>query len=298
VDDDTTYAGADFALSNQSCGGGQKATGIDASGNVSCATDIDTNTTYSPGNQLNLVGTTFEVVEGAGSGLDADLLDGQEGSTFASASHDHWGETWTGSGTGLTLSGGSTGLDGSGTSYGVKGTTVSGWGVWGTSISSNGVLGYSSSGIGVYGQSVTGTGVYYVGGLAGTGTKSAIVETEDYAWRHLYAVESPELWFEDVGQAQLAEGQAIVGIEPVFAQTVNLSEPYHVFLTPLGDCGLYVADKGPTSVTVRALGGQACSIDFDYRIIAKRLGYEGHRLEPAEDPNQLAQEMKIQGEGP
>lgn len=38
----------------------------------------DANTTYSAGNQLSLSGTTFNVTEGAGSGLDADLLDGHE----------------------------------------------------------------------------------------------------------------------------------------------------------------------------------------------------------------------------
>ena len=39
----------------------------------------DDNTIYSAGNQLTLSGTTFNVTEGAGSGLDADLLDGQTG---------------------------------------------------------------------------------------------------------------------------------------------------------------------------------------------------------------------------
>jgi hypothetical protein len=285
-DDDTTYAGADFALSNQSCPGNDKVHAIDSSGYVSCASDIDTNTTYSPGNQLNLVGNTFNVLEGAGSGLDADLLDGQQGSAFASASHDHWGQTWTGSGTGLTLSGGTTGVHGSGSTYGVRGE--------GPNL---GVSGYSDTGIGVHGQGSI-CGVYYQGGLAGTGTKSAIVATEDYAWRHLYAVESPELWFEDFGTAQMAGGQAIVGIEPIFAQTVNLSDTYHVFLTPLGDCGLFVSQKSLTSFAVQALGGQACNIAFDYRIIARRLGYEDHRLEPAEDPNQVMEQIQSQQEGP
>jgi hypothetical protein len=44
--------------------------------------DGDDDTTYSAGNQLDLTGTTFDVVEGAGSGLDADLLDGQQGSYY------------------------------------------------------------------------------------------------------------------------------------------------------------------------------------------------------------------------
>jgi len=42
IDTDTTFSGADFAVSNQACPGGQKATGVDASGSVTCAVDIDT----------------------------------------------------------------------------------------------------------------------------------------------------------------------------------------------------------------------------------------------------------------
>ena len=37
---------------------------------------------HTAGNQLRLEGTAFHVVEGAGSGLDADLLDGQEGAAY------------------------------------------------------------------------------------------------------------------------------------------------------------------------------------------------------------------------
>jgi len=44
ADSDTTFDGTDFAVSNQACSGGQKATGVDASGNVICAVDIDTDT--------------------------------------------------------------------------------------------------------------------------------------------------------------------------------------------------------------------------------------------------------------
>jgi hypothetical protein len=116
------------------------------------------------------------------------------------------------------------------------------------------------------------------------GTKAAIVDTQDYGFRHLYAVEAPDNWFEDFGQAQLVDGKATVTIEPVFAQTVNLDQPYHVFAMPRGDCALYVAETTPTSFTVQALGGQTCSVAFDYRIIAKRLGYEDLRLGPAQDP--------------
>ncbi len=113
------------------------------------------------------------------------------------------------------------------------------------------------------------------------GAAATQVEAGTYGSRTVYAVQSTGNWYEDFGAAQLVNGQATVTIEPIFAQTVNLSETYHVFLTPLGDCALYVAEKTPTSFTVKAMGGQTCSIAFDYRIVAKRLGYETLRLEPA-----------------
>jgi hypothetical protein len=100
-------------------------------------------------------------------------------------------------------------------------------------------------------------------------------------------MESPEVWFEDFGSETLVNGVAKVGLEPLFAKTVNATVDYHVFLTPLGDCqGLYIASKGPDSFEVRELGGGASNIAFDYRIVAKRSGYENARLDLAEDLEQ------------
>ena len=65
---------------------------------VTTATDQDT--TYLAGNQLDLTGTTFAVLEGTGSGLDADLLDGLDSSDFVTTASDPWvdevGDTMTG----------------------------------------------------------------------------------------------------------------------------------------------------------------------------------------------------------
>ncbi len=121
------------------------------------------------------------------------------------------------------------------------------------------------------------------GNLWAAGTKSALAETADHGPRLVYAVESPQVWIEDFGTAALVNGKAIVPIEPVFAETVNLEVDYHVFLTPLGDCkGLYVAAKTPTSFEVRELGGGTASVGFDYRLVARRRGYEHIRLESPE----------------
>jgi hypothetical protein len=118
------------------------------------------------------------------------------------------------------------------------------------------------------------------GNLTCTGSKSAVVPVDGGARKvALYAIEGPENWFEDAGSTQLMNGQALVNLESVFQQTVNTGINYQVFLTPNGDCkGLYVSEKTPTSFLVRELGGGASSIPFDYRILAKRKGYEMIRL--------------------
>ena len=67
------------------CAAGSSIRVIGSDGSVTCEPDDDT--TYSAGNQLNLVDTTFNVVEGAGSGLDADLLDGQHDTFYRNASN-------------------------------------------------------------------------------------------------------------------------------------------------------------------------------------------------------------------
>jgi hypothetical protein len=117
------------------------------------------------------------------------------------------------------------------------------------------------------------------GDFSCTGTKSASVQIQDEK-RLLYAIESPEVWFEDFGSGVLVGGQATVTIEPLFAESVNLRSDYHVYLTPLGDSnGLFVAKKNPTGFIVKELNGGTADIAFDYRIVARREGYEGVRLE-------------------
>jgi hypothetical protein len=118
-----------------------------------------------------------------------------------------------------------------------------------------------------------------IGDLTCTGTKSAAVKVASGRQLAMYAVESPENWFEDFGSAKLASGIATVKLEPTFTQTVNSKQDYHIFLTPTGDCkGLYVSRKTPTSFEVRELSSGHSSVSFDFRIIARRIGYEKVRM--------------------
>lgn len=116
-----------------------------------------------------------------------------------------------------------------------------------------------------------------------TGNKNAVVETESYGWRKLHAVESTGVWFEDFGSSSLVAGEATISFDPIFAETANLQVEYHVFVTPL--CQepvlLFVTDKSPSAFTVEGvtMNGKPAECDFDYRVAAKRLGYEEVRLE-------------------
>jgi hypothetical protein len=135
------------------------------------------------------------------------------------------------------------------------------------------------------------------GNLTCTGVKSAVVPVDNGARKvALYAIESPQNWFEDFGSGRLANGSATIRLEGVFAQTVNTGLNYHVYLTPNGDCkGLYVTQKTATSFEVRELGQGTSSIAFDYRIVAERKGYEQIRLEdktPQFDPQRIATVVK------
>jgi hypothetical protein len=118
------------------------------------------------------------------------------------------------------------------------------------------------------------------GDLSCSGVKSAVVPVSGGARKvAMYAIEGPENWFEDAGSAQLSNGEATVDLESTFGETVNTTLDYRVFLTPNGDCkGLYVAQKSGTAFVVRELGGGTSNIAFDYRIMAKRKGYENVRL--------------------
>jgi len=108
-------------------------------------------------------------------------------------------------------------------------------------------------------------------GLVSAGGGARTVET--------YSVQSPENWMEDFGSAELHAGAAVVTIDAAFAETVTGDASYHVFLTPNGDSnGLYVTAKTATTFEVRESGGGKSSLSFDYRIVAKRRGFEAQRL--------------------
>lgn len=168
---------------------------------------------------------------------------------------------------------------------------ASSYGIFGRSESPDTWTGYfyATQGNGVYANVSSGKVGFNTDGL-----KSAVVAASDGA-RLLYTEESTEVWFTDYGSGTLQDGKATVTIDTTFAETVNLDEPYHVFVEPYGPAALYVADRTPTSFVVRAQEGDP-DVEFSYRLVAKRLGYEKHRLERApwadHDPHLYPEQSK------
>ena len=178
---------------------------------------------------------------------------------------------------------------------GVVGITkeIGGYAVLGLDQStSGGIAGHFNSENGWAGYFVSSNdGVYIsapnVGLNVAGGTKNAVVRTEDGS-RLMYSEESTEVWFSDYGFGQLQDGKTVIKIDPIFAQTVNLDEPYHVFLQVYDNADLYVTNRAADGFEVFLRDG-AVNAEFSYRIVALRLGHEDSRMERApwadNDPN-------------
>lgn len=186
---------------------------------------------------------------------------------------------------------------------GVVGTTLSGRGVAGFSPvsgigvlgradaeGSRGVVGFSTNGFGVGGVSANGFAgvfdgdVFVRNDVTVLGAKSAAVPHPDGSHRRLYALESPESWFEDFGSAELVRGRAEVVLDPNYSALVE-TDHYYVFLTPEGDSnGLYVTNKGSLGFEVREQQEGTGTLSFSYRVVAKRADIELERLETVEVP--------------
>jgi hypothetical protein len=111
------------------------------------------------------------------------------------------------------------------------------------------------------------------------GTKSASVGTSK-GNQLLYVTETPEVWFEDIGSAQLVNGRTTINLDPLFLETVLIDDqhPMQVFIQVQGECNDVFVIPGKTSFEVVEKGGGNSNVKFSYRVMAKRLHFADHRF--------------------
>lgn len=115
-----------------------------------------------------------------------------------------------------------------------------------------------------------------------TGTKKRIVDTENYDIRSQYCYETATPMFGDIGTAQTDEtGECYISIDDIFAETVNTSIEYQVFLQKEGQGDLWVEEKTPTYFTIKGTE----NLKFSWEIKAIQRDYEFERLEEYQDEN-------------
>ena len=122
------------------------------------------------------------------------------------------------------------------------------------------------------------------GNYTAQGTKNAIVNTENYGKRKLYADESADVRFFDRGESQLEDGKATILFDPMFLETVTIDKnnPALVQITLTSDCnGVFVAKRTSTHFVVKELMSGTSNASFMWEVSAKRKGYESVRMEAA-----------------
>ena len=180
-------------------------------------------------------------------------------------------------------------------SYAGPGPGAGGFGVYGLSARGHGLVGATAApGAAAVVGATNGVAGAYAAAFYGPvvisgaftvvgGPKSAAVPHPDGTHRRLYCVESPESWFEDIGEAQLACGRLEVPLDPDFAALVG-TDGYHVFLTEYGrHSDLYVAERTPQGFRVEATDATSHA-RFSWRVMAKRKDIPGPRLEEVAIP--------------
>jgi hypothetical protein len=193
----------------------------------------------------------------------------------------------------------------SGETYGVYGVSESteGEGVVGYNVApsgaNNAIYGrtLSPDGNGIYGKasattglcvgtvgstnSGEGYGVYYSGGIGGTGKMRSFLPAHDgHAALGIHATAGD--WVEHFGEAALSDGRADVQLDPLFLETVTIDEehPMKVFVQLHNEaCQGAAVKKSRNAFSVVELNGGRSNGTFDYRVVARRKGYEDTRLE-------------------
>lgn len=117
------------------------------------------------------------------------------------------------------------------------------------------------------------------GTFTASGTKSRVIETENYSRRLQYCYEMATPMFGDTGEGETDEnGECCVALDDVFVETVTTDIEYQAFLQKEGPGDLWIHEKYPTYFVVRGTE----NMRFAWEIKVKQKGFEYMRLENAD----------------
>lgn len=105
-------------------------------------------------------------------------------------------------------------------------------------------------------------------------TKNCMQSTTHYGKRLINVYETAECYYGDIGENEVKNGECIIKIDPIFAECVNLSTSYQLFLSPYGKGSIFVSKRTENYFIVKG-----DDISFCWEIKAKRKGCENIRLE-------------------
>jgi hypothetical protein len=150
----------------------------------------------------------------------------------------------------------------------------------------------SLNGLGEFSVDANGNGTF-LGTVTAAGFKDA-VQRRDGGRVSASVSLAPSSTIEDTGTARMSNGIGIVHLASDFANTLDISQGYQVFLTPDGETRgwLYIARKFEGGFIVREAEHGRSSVDFDYRVVAHPLGASGQRF-PAYAPRHLTHLPKL-----
>lgn len=129
-------------------------------------------------------------------------------------------------------------------------------------------------------------GVRISGNLNVSGTKTRLVDTDDYGTRALYCYETPSPIFGDIGECVLDEtGMCIVDIDEIFSETIDIKHEYQVFLQKEGQGDCWVEEKTPTYFVIKGtpnlkVAWEIKNRQLDYNALRLDEFYDGYEIWP------------------
>lgn len=123
----------------------------------------------------------------------------------------------------------------------------------------------------------TGNFHVYGGDMYASGSKSRVVDTDNFGEVLQYCYETPNPMFGDIGTGQTDEsGKCYIYFDPVFQETVSTDYTYCVFLQKEGKGDIWISEKTADYFLVEGTPNLA----FSWEAKVKQRDYEYRRLDP------------------